>query len=50
MDNVKADNLSIEDIKNDLTFISDEVMDGYTLTRASSTNTETFYIADVNIK
>lgn len=46
---MKENGMSIEDIKKQLIFISDEVIDGYTLTRDNLNNTEDFYIENIKI-
>lgn len=48
MDNIET-NLTIDDIKNQLAFYSDDTLDGFVLTRNSSDNTEVFYISSAKI-
>lgn len=48
MDNIET-NLTIDDIKNQLAFYSDDTVDGFVLTRNSSDNTEVFYISSAKI-
>lgn len=46
---MEDNNISIEDIKNQLMFIEDEVLDGHILTRRSDDNAEEFYIKNISI-
>lgn len=48
MDNIE-NSLTIDDIKNQLAFYSDDTVDGFVLTRNSSDNTEVFYISSAKI-
>lgn len=48
MDNIET-SLTIDDIKNQLAFYSDDTVDGFVLTRNSSDNTEVFYISSAKI-
>lgn len=48
MDNMET-SLTIDDIKNQLAFYSDDTVDGFVLTRNSSDNTEVFYISSAKI-
>ncbi|WP_323709386.1 hypothetical protein [Mammaliicoccus sciuri] len=47
---LKENGVIIEEILNQLTFVEDEVLDGYVLTRNSNDNTDEFYIKNVDIK
>lgn len=45
---LKENGVIVEEILNQLTFIEDEVLDGYVLTRNSNDNTDEFYIKNVD--
>lgn len=47
---LKENGKIIEEILNQLTFVEDEVLDGYVLTRNGKDNTDEFYIKNVAIK
>lgn len=47
---LKENGVIVEEILNQLTFVEDEVLDGYVLSRNSNDNTDEFYIKNVVIK